>query len=1035
MPRVHQSAREEETGPTAPSFLREVEPASALDGRPHRMTGASSSTFFVSASSYDELGGPQPPRQQQQQQQQCHFSSSRRPSTASAAAAAHRPGWRVRLWELLFPGEDAAGVEEAAAHYGHGVASSLYSDTLSTGRAGQRNAAVATGAMEPWHYMQVPLSKVILFLRLRQRLADQSMQAWIYAPFYVMLLLFVLLGPGRGSSQAIVDYDAVRRDSLAEAHDASRTREAVLLEAFRLDTENTVAPTVTSTYGDFVPGSSARYPWLYSWYNETVNVWTAPPDTRQAVDQQLTRIASTHHEPSFLSLSSIRTRRDVLRWLQLQCVPRLWNCKGQNYERSWRSTMTGGHHQLGAVRLISRRYKQEGRQSEDDTGRATENGSLGRTERTVQDDEVATPIVSNTRAAPPDIPEVICGPGNDPTAVAATPSFNFDKDVGGYVVLLPFTTSCNAVRGVVSMFETPKKCVSWPPSYRSSLEMREVWMGYTETDRAANTSISSSAKLCSSFIFDPAVSEVLLQYVEYGTKTNRYTVVEVRFAMTSRGAVVRPELSLYSLSALRWSFSFTPLALSISLALTILLYGNFLLRHMLTQYAARLYRIARPRRTRSQRLLCALHVLLHTQNLVHLLALVLAAAAVGSSWHTLSRLTSVSQSRYVERGEYPQRIDDVVRQAGVLLPQLCAGAVFFASVGLVRFARVTPGLWVSVQTIACSLPRLAIIFCVWMAVNVGMAMMSTLIYGSALNEFSFFGRSFTTLLFMYLDGGRSMMNAITVARHAGHDTVLPMDDSLPGVRGSRLGRLEPVPPGRPPVTLSVSNFALYPLFLLFFFYFAGVVVVVWGTSTIVEGYRNALLLPEAAMLPLWRGMWTLQFASTHVLSAEYAKETLRRLLLARDEAVMLRDMEYYLRLGYARAPAMTQQQQRPTKAAAAEKSSALYDDPAAAAETAASLPMVLWLLPRELQLEYGAAHLRRLCYLSVAALLAPQRDEKPTKAAQWRQHWAQQPSSLSSWLRASLPEDSTIEEQAARVGLQLEELPNSVVRYVEGRLQ
>lgn len=282
------------------------------------------------------------------------------PLSSRKSDATRKPGWRVQLWNFLFPGEDAAGVEGAAKHYGHGQvvgvrSPDFYAEDVRRGVAASSgpscpNAAdaatsstsrAADDSMEPWHYMQVPLSSVILFLRLRQRLAHQWMQGWMYGPFFVMLTVFVLVGSGCSSSQIIVDFDATRRASLAQSHASSQVRETTLREAFRLDTETAISPSATSHVGDFVSGNSARYPWMYSWYNETVNIWTAPPDRQSAVDAQVERVASTHHEPTFLSLTSIRTRRDVLRWLQLQVAPRLWNCKNPSFERSWRSTVTG----------------------------------------------------------------------------------------------------------------------------------------------------------------------------------------------------------------------------------------------------------------------------------------------------------------------------------------------------------------------------------------------------------------------------------------------------------------------------------------------------------------------------------------------------------------------------------------------------------------------------------------------------------------------------------------------------------------------
>ncbi|KPA73216.1 hypothetical protein ABB37_10041 [Leptomonas pyrrhocoris] len=983
------------------------------------------------------------------------------PLSARRPPAAHRAGWRARLWDFLFPGEDTAGVEGAALHYGHGEASSLYPAPYRTEEAGATPAdgpwspyattEPATGtvrdSMEPWHYMQVPLSRVILFLRLQQRLAEQWSQGWLYAPFFVMLTLFVFIEPGRGGSQAVVDFGAIRRGNLAQPRAASTTRAAILLEAFRLDTEAVTTPTETNTGGSFVPGNSERYAWMYSWYNETVNLWTPPPNRRVEVDEQLESIARTHHEPVFVNLKSVRTRRDVLRWLQLQCVPRLWNCRNPSFERQWRSTMTGAHYQLGAVRLVSRRYQQRAQGTKEvraaskaDLGTGLTPGAAPAPMVTpLRDAAVATPIIIDKRAAPPDIPRVICGPSNSSLSASSAPAFSFHNHVGGYVALLPFASSCSAVRGVLSVMETPKKDVLWPPAYNSSLEMREAWMDYTETDRDTDTAIADAATSCASFLFDPAVSEVLLQYVEYAARTNRYTVVEVQFAMSTGGAVVRPRLSTYSLSALRWDATFTPLALSICLALTGLFYGHCLLRRMLAQYAAKVSCLARPRCALSQRLWCALMVFLHTQNLVHLLALVLAAAAIGSWWHTLVLYTSVPALRYADRNAYPQRIDDVARHASVLLPRLCAGALFFGTIGLFRFACVAPGVWLCVQTVARCAPRLGVIFCAWLIVNVGMAMMCVMLYGSAVYEFRSFGYAYTMLVFALLDGGRSMMNSFTVGKQTGHYSILPQDDFLPGIRGSRLGRLEPMPLDYRATTLMVSNPSIYPVFLLFFYYFQSLVIIIWGTATIVESYRNVLLLPEAAELPLWRALWTLQLSSLpRALNAEFAKETIRRLLLSRDEAVMLKDMEYHLRLAYARAPAgspaaSTVSRHRGWHARESQDEDDAFFFQEGAHETAVSLTMVLWLLPRALQPEYGAAHLRRLWYLCVAAVQAAQRMEQPWKSAQWRQHWEQQPNSLSGWLHASLPEGNTIEEQAARVAMQLEELPNSVVRYVEGK--
>lgn len=954
--------------------------------------------------------------------------SPRRPS-----AVRRRPGLRVRLCHFLFPDEEAAGVEGAARHYGHGGGAAPHTaaldDAQADTRGGEADGAV-WDAMEPWHYIQVPLSRVLLFLRLQQRLADQWTQTWMYAPFYVLLLLFVFVGPGRGASQNAVDFDTTRRASFAQSSGASEVRESILVEAFRLNTEATAPATSTNSVGDFIQGDSVRHPWMYSWYNETVNIWTAPANARRAVDTQVESVAATHHEPTLLSLTSIRTRRDALRWLQLQLTPRLWNCESPKYERPWRSTVTGAHYQLGAVRLISRRYQQSGpvlNVSVDDADTASASAEVDVTVAGVpsmakaESEYVAhvTPTVYEKQAAPPQIPRFICG-GNDPSVMSAEgPAFTFESGVGGYVAILPFSTSCATVRTVLSTMQTPKKRVLWPPAYNASFEMRAAWMDYTETDRPINATAAATAALCSSFIFDPAVSEVVVQYVAYATKTNQYTVVEVSFAMSSSGANVRPRLSTFSLHALQWSFSATPLAFSISLALTIIFYGNYLLRRLLEQYSRNFSRIARLHRTSSQQLWCVLYVVGQTQNLVHILALVMSAAAVGSWWHTLARLTNVPEPRYADRSVYPQDIDDIVRHSGVLLPRLCASAVFFATIGLVRFAAVTPGLWLCVQTVACSAPRLALIFSVWMTVNVGMAILSVLLYGPVLYEFRTFEGAFTTLMVMFLDGGRSMMNAFAVASQSGHLAMYAQDDSLPGIHGSQLGRIEPVLLDYRYVVMALSNHANLPGFLICFFYLQSVVLVVWGALTILESYRNVLLLPDAEVLPLWRGMWTLQFSSlTRTATAEYAKEVIQRVLLSRDEAAMLREMEYYLRRGYAQAPV-------------AARADLLSHD--GAGETAVSLTMVLWLLPRELQPEYGAAHLRRLWYLCVAAVMAAQRADQPWKSARWRQHWQQQPSSLSGWLRASLPADDTIEEQAARVGMQLEELPNSVVRYVEGK--
>ncbi|KAK7194465.1 Polycystin cation channel [Novymonas esmeraldas] len=915
-------------------------------------------------------------------------------ASGAPATAPHQPGWRARLWACLFPSEDAVGVEGALAHH--------------------RGSASADPAASPWRYAHLPLSQVVMCLRHEQRVADRMQQCCWYMPFCVLVVVFVFLGPAAARAHLALDVDAIHLVSEAQAPLVPQLQADILLNAFRIDTEATTAADTPTTVGAFAAGNSVRYPWTYSWYNDSINAWTPQPNASLAVDAQVARVAASYHAPTYMRLSAVRTRRDMLRWLQLQLRPRLWDCKNPNYRRQWRGTTTSSHYLVGAVRVVSRR-----REPQPNAGVAV------------------TPRLTDRRAAPPSIPSRLCV--SEASRVAKAASFDFDAEAGGYTVLLPFATSCAAVSAVLNRMETPKRRVPWPVSFRESSTMRDLWMRYTETSVDARDDVgndtAAAAASCASFLFHPAVSEVLVQYALYRSNANHYTVVEVEFEMASAGAVVRPQLRTFSLQVLQWPNTFASLAVSIALALAAVLYGHQLTMRMIEQVRARQRRTPRLRRTTPRQLWCVLAVLLHPKNLTHIAALVLAAATVTTWWHTLASLAAVPPATFAERVHYPSSLDAVVRTRGPLLQGLSSATILFTCLGAVRFVCVTPGMWVAFHTLVRSLQRLSIMVGVWLLINTGTAMAGVLLYGSTLSEFCTFGAAYTTLIYTLLDGGRSLLNGDVVLRQTGEYSTMFFDDSLASVRGSSIRRSEPVTLDYRAATLATASPTATPFFLLYIFYVQGLFGAVWCTITVIEAYRSVMLSAEAAALPLWHVSWArLAAYVAHATTGEYAAEVCRRALLARGEAAMLADVESCLLLGCARSsapaaaattpPPQQQQQQQPSRHTATHRGA---DDPSV------SLTMVLWLLPRELQLEYGAAHLRHWWYTCVAAVVEAQRSQTPWMAAQWQQHWEQQPDSLTCWLSASVPRDSTVDERAARVGARLEDVPHSIVKYVEGR--
>lgn len=921
---------------------------------------------------------------------------------ADAAAVQHGPSWREQLWSLLFPDADAVGVEGAAALYSRG-----------------RGEA----QLEAWHYVRLPLSHVMLYLEHGQRMADQLHQCVWYLPFFVLVLVFVLIGPGAAPMHFSLDVNSVHQVNGAQSSEVPELQDAILLDAFRMDTEAaTPKSSAAATLGPFVAGNSAQAAWVYSHYNATVNAWTPQPNASVNVDAQVNRVAESHHAPAYMRLAAVRTRKDLMRWLQLQFCPRMWDCKNRDYERPWRRTVSNAHYFVGAARLISRRYAPKSAEA------ASFVATLGNGSGTVKVPylvRVRTPLLSSRLAAPPLIPELICDRSSpvNPSAVL----FDYDAEAGGYTVALPFATSCAAVSAVFDAMETPKRAVPWPEAYNTSVELQELWMRYTETDSTGRTNASEASKSCASFIFDPSVAEVLVQYVIYGTRTEQYTVVEARFVMASAGAVVRPMLRTFSLQGLSWDSSFSLLAVSIMLAIALLLYGYHLVRRMLAQYEAKVRKIPRVRRTRLRQLWCALTVLVHTQNLVHIVALALAAAMVASWWRTAAVLASVPSPTYIGRLSYPVQLDHVVRTHGPLLQRLCSAAVFFTFLGVLRFACLTPGMWLAFHTVVSVVPRLCVVVAVYTTGAIGFSMASVLLYGSALSEFRTFGTAFVTLIYVFLDGGRNLLNGNVVLQQTGQYSTYPFDDSLPSVRGSSIARLESTPLDFRVSTMSMPTNVAMPFLLLAFTYLLFVVGVVWITVMVIEAYRSLRLTPEAAALPLWRVSWArLAEYLSHALQPEYIREVVRRALLARREGYMLADIEHHLRLGCARAAATPPPESAPSRSGMRHGSRPTED-------ADVSLTMLLWLLPRELQLEYGAAHLRHWWCACVASVWTAQQAEAPWVAAQWRQHWERQPDSLPGWVHASVPRDSTIDERAARVGARLDELPDSIVKYVEGR--
>ncbi|KAG5510877.1 hypothetical protein JKF63_06378 [Porcisia hertigi] len=878
----------------------------------------------------------------------------------------------------------------------------------------------------------------MLFLRHKQHMADELHQCCWYLPFFAMVVVFVLIGPAAACIHHTLDVNAVHKVNGAQATLAPKLQESILLDAFRMDTEVATPKDVKASVGTFVTGNSARYPWVYSWYNNKVNAWSPQPDANAAVDEQVTRVAASHHAPDYMRLSAVRTRRDVLRWLYLQLLPQLWDCKHPSHSRPWHSTVKNSHYPVGGVRIISRRSEPQ-RSDASPKAPTTPPQERQRTDKTQVGVErtarLVTPLLSDKRAAPPIIPSRICGRANP--AIPSEKLFEYDADAGGYTALLPLATSCAVVSSVLKIMETPKRRIAWPAAYNKSVVMRELWMQYTETDLTPPDGNASAATAsCASFLFDVTVSEVLVQYVLYRPKTRQYTVVEIRFSMASAGAVVQPQLRTFSLEALRWTTTFTSLAVSIVLILTTLMYGHHLLLRMVCQLRARLRRFPRPRRTLLQRLRCLLAVLVHTQNLVNMLALVLTTAMVVSWWHTVADLSRVPPEAYASRVEYPVELDRAVRGRGTLLRRLSAASFLSASVGLLRFACVTPGMWITLHTLVVSVPRLCLGLGVWLVANIGVSMAAVLLYGSALSEFRTFSAAYATLMYTLLDGGRHLFSADAVLRQTGQYAMSSFDDSLANVRGSSIGCRESVTLDYRVSTLEMANSTATPLFLLVVLFFYGLVGFMWCTATLAAGYRSVMLSPGAEALPLWDVSWArLAVYLAHAINCDYAKEVLRRVLLARSEAVMLAEMQYYLRIGCARAaapaPAPLSRQLPAFRSVGSDYDASPSVCPAN--EPGVSLTTFLWMMPRELQLEYGAAHLRHWWYTCVVAVGAAQKSQAPWLPAQWRQHWEGQPDSLPSWLRASVPRDSTIEEQAARVGARLEELPDIIVKYVEGR--
>lgn len=944
------------------------------------------------------------------------------------------------------------------------------------GRDGPRSA-LEWGEEERLLRLRLPLASVLACLARQQHNAFTAREMVYFAPFFIVFLLFTFLGRPPAAHVSL-NAAALQRGADFDATWVSSVQSELLLEAFRVDTE---AATSASS-GDFAPGVSARYPWLFSFYNATVNTWTTqggqaitPAEVEEqqqqqrqptAVDEQAQRVSGSHHSATIIRFAALRTKRDVMRWLKGPLLESLWDCANAHEATSWLRLHRGSQRFVGAVRLTATRapdiatpssYSLRGGGGGGTECRRRSLGSLG---GLACGGGPATPTPSAaTRAAADALAPAVAGACAD-TPNPARPSRDLVAATAGpngatvRTVELPFTATCSEVRAALGLLATPVR----PGNSTTSMEV--LRMRYALTTAAGDDS-------CAAFFFHPRTTQLQVEYVAYGAEVNRYfhTRMDLRFA--AGGATVVPSLLVSSAPSLAWDYDFTALALSITLGVTLVAYVWHTVATYATIFAQKRRRWRRERWGVGAAAAAVgaaaaasggggngagpgrphapggpqahpggggasaglagpavfIEDFFRLRFLIHMSALSTTTAALVVFWWSWGEISSTlgrhSPMAYSQREEYPTSLQHLCTETAPLYNRLFAAAAFLVLTCAGFFASgVLPGLSLVVECLIAVSDRIVLVVVAWLWVAIGAAITCVCFYGSTASEQTSDFHR-AFLWVLLMFTDRGKTSWLDAQQQSGFDSMLP---SVYGSLAQRTGE----PTGNA-VSYRWSQMSaaagLHGHALLVFVVVFPMALLFLGliTAVVVEAFHRSLGVgPNSS--GGGRTTTSGSGAANRQAGLEHHQHQLE--LAVRHARRCLSSWAYVkeqaARLLWSRA--------RVTVIAEARDQLRL----ALPLHSGTTYTGLLWLLPRSLQAEIGPCELRLWWVSWAEELIAEQRARRTWERRQWLQRWDQRPSGLRGWLLRVVPDEATLETSAGRLVALLEELPPRVVRHAEG---
>ncbi|EPY16784.1 hypothetical protein STCU_10994 [Strigomonas culicis] len=785
------------------------------------------------------------------------------------------------------------------------------------------------------------------------------------------------------SIEVFVNGDSIRRMADLNLYTLTNKQERILLEAFRIDSELHGNSATTP----FVPGGSAKFPWMYSNYDAYRNAWVPQPNASTAVDDQADRIAEVFRNPNIVNFWSIRTKRDLMRWMTDTFVPLYWNCKSADYEEPWLSVHGGSSRMVGSVRVTSQRRVH--RSATHKCKRASLNG-----------------IVDCQRAdngkvsQPPSTPSVICNETNP--SLVAEKLFVYDEATSGYTALLPFIASCHDVLRTLEVMQTSKETIDWGDNGTSYVSMNELWGKYK-----MDTSEEDS---CASFLFHRSVTSLKLEYVTYVTAINAFRYASMSFDFPSTGTTIIPSLRVDVAPVFSWETHLTKLALSIVVALYWVYYVMHLISSHVKRYRDTMAAKRKNQQTALTRFLVLVQQLGELWTLLLVCAFVFTAAYLLALWLSWAQLGSFAHLTYEKRTDYPDQIADYCRTNVRRMNRLLSGAVFFTYVHAMRYTSILSGCWIMLESLHAATARLMMAIIVWMLAAVGMSIAGMLLFGTLLSQFSTLTNAYNTLLLLFVDRNKYMFAGL-----GDGSSISGYVSTAPSTRGGLLRENEVTVTDLKRNNMRIRSPAMWELYFYAFYFVFILTFTAWLVAILMESYEQTLSLQTH----MNHSSFSLQYrVLRRSLNTGYWMEELRHVLWTRRRATLYAEMEAALRSAYFGAA---------KDASRTSGGARVYD----AGTRTVTYFGVIWLFPRALQAEMGPVHIRCWWQSCADSIAQSHTNDVSWFAQQWRRYWETGKDGLHGWLQRVVPPEVELESRAVDVGLLLEELPTHIVKYVE----